>query len=149
LNVGEWFLLVRFIFCSSSFWSLLQKTPLRKLLPLSSRRGPPHFTPMWPQQVNALDRRLSEFLRDLLGPMGRGERRRWARVYVEGLLLDGEHKSIEPMAARIEGADAQPLRQFVGRSPWAVEEVQRRLALKVSDLLGHAQVRSGQLSYAV
>jgi hypothetical protein len=41
LGVGEWFLLVRFIFCSSSLWSLLQKTPLRKPLPVSSQGGPP------------------------------------------------------------------------------------------------------------
>jgi SRSO17 transposase len=68
------------------------------------------------------------------------ERRRWARVYLEGLLLDGERKSIEPIASRIEGADVQALRQFVGQSPWAVDEVQRRLALKVADLLGDAEV---------
>jgi len=95
---------------------------------------------MKPQQVRALDHRLSEFLENLLEPMGRSERRHWARVYVQGLLLDGERKSIEPIADRIEGADVQALRQFVGQSPWAVEEVQRRLALKVADLLGDAEV---------
>lgn len=80
------------------------------------------------------------FLEDLLEPMGRSERRHWARVYVQGLLLDGERKSIEPMASRIEGADVQALRQFVGQSPWAVEEVQRRLAQKVVDLLSEAEL---------
>jgi len=95
---------------------------------------------MKPQKLKSLDRRLTEFLKDLVKPMGRSERRHWARVYVEGLLLDGERKSIEPMASRIEGADVQALRQFVGQSPWGVEEVQRRLALKVSDLLRDAQV---------
>jgi DDE superfamily endonuclease len=80
------------------------------------------------------------FLEDLLEPMGRRERRHWARIYVQGLLLDGERKSIEPMASRIEGADVQALRQFVGQSPWAVEEVQRRLAHKVVDLLSEAEV---------
>ncbi|HEY1160030.1 MAG TPA: IS701 family transposase [Terracidiphilus sp.] len=72
--------------------------------------------------------------------MGRSERRHWARVYVEGLLLDGERKSIEPLAARIPGADVQALRQFVGQSPWEVEQVQRRLAHKMVDLLSDAQV---------
>jgi SRSO17 transposase len=95
---------------------------------------------MNPQQLKSLDRRLSEFLEDLLQPMGRSERRHWARIYVEGLLLDGERKSIEPIAERIEGAEVQALRQFVGQSPWAVEEVQRRLAEKVADLLGDAEV---------
>jgi SRSO17 transposase len=34
----------------------------------------------------------------------------------------------------------QALRQFVGQSPWAVEEVQRRLAHQVVDLLSEAEV---------
>jgi len=92
------------------------------------------------QTLKALDARLAHFLEDLLEPMDRSERRRWARVYVQGLLLDGERKSIEPMAARIPGADGQTLRQFVGPSPWAVEQVQRRLARKVVDLFGEAEV---------
>ncbi len=71
---------------------------------------------------------------------GRRERQHWARIYVQGLLLDGERKSIEPMASHIAGADVQALRQFVGQSPCAVEEVQRRLAHKVIDLLSEAEV---------
>jgi SRSO17 transposase len=72
--------------------------------------------------------------------MGHSERRHWAQVYMEGLLLDGERKSIEPMAARIPGADAQALRQFVGQSPWEVEQVQRPLAHRMVALLSDAQV---------
>jgi SRSO17 transposase len=89
--------------------------------------------------LGALDRRLSDFLHELVAPMGRSERRHWARKYLEGLLLDGERKSIEPMAARV-GADVQALRQFAGQSPWAVEEVQRALAHKVVDTLSEPQV---------
>ena len=95
---------------------------------------------MKPQTLKGLEARLTHFLEDLLEPMGRSERQHWARVYVQGLLLDGERKSIEPMASRIAGADVQALRQFVGQSPWAVEEVQRRLAHKVVDLLSEAEV---------
>jgi SRSO17 transposase len=95
---------------------------------------------MTPQSLKSLESRLLRFLEDLLEPMGRSERRHWARVYVEGLLLDGERKSIEPLAARIPGADVQALRQFVGQSPWEVEQVQRRLAYKMVDLLSDAQV---------
>jgi SRSO17 transposase len=91
-------------------------------------------------QMAALERRLDIFLGDLLMPMGRSERRHWAKVYLQGLLLDGERKSIEPMAERIRGADVQALRQFVGQSPWAVEEVQRRLAEKMTDLLSEPEV---------
>jgi SRSO17 transposase len=95
---------------------------------------------MTPRVLKALDRRLQRFLEDLTEPMGRSERRRWARVYLKGLLLDGERKSIEPMAARVGGADVQALRQFVGQSPWEVEEIERRLALKVVDLLSEPEV---------
>lgn len=94
---------------------------------------------MTPKALTALDRRLSAFLHELLAPLGRSERRHWARKYLECLLLDGERKSIEPMAARV-GADVQALRQFVGQSPWAVEEVQRALAQKVVDTLSEPQV---------
>ena len=79
---------------------------------------------MTPKALAALDRRLTAFLEELVAPMGRRERRAWARKYLEGLLLEGARKSIEPMAARV-GADVQALRQFAGQSPWAVEEVQR------------------------
>jgi SRSO17 transposase len=95
---------------------------------------------MTPRELKALDQRLTCFLEDLLAPLGRKERRYGARVYVQGLLLDGERKSIEPMAERIPGADVQALRQFVGQSPWAVEAVQRQLARKVVDLLSHPEV---------
>ena len=92
------------------------------------------------QDLKVLDRRLTAFLEDLLAPMGRSERRHWARVYIQGLLLDGERKSIEPMASRVQDADVQALRQFVGQSPWAVDEVQRLLALKVVDILSEPEV---------
>jgi len=40
----------------------------------------------------------------------------------------------------IEGADVQSLRQFVGQSPWAVEQIQQKLAEKVVDLLAEPEV---------
>ncbi len=95
---------------------------------------------MTPQTLKALDRRLQHFLEDLTEPMGRSERRHWARIYLQGLLLDGERKSIEPMASRMEGADVQALRQFLGQSPWEVAEIERRLADKVLDLLSEPEV---------
>jgi SRSO17 transposase len=95
---------------------------------------------MTPRELQALDERLTAFLEDLLVPMGRSERQHWARVYIQGLLLDGERKSIEPLASRMPGADVQALRQFVGQSPWAVEAVQQQLARKVVDLLSDPEV---------
>ena len=41
---------------------------------------------MTPKTLKALDRRWQQFLEELTEPMGRSERRQWARVYLEGLL---------------------------------------------------------------
>lgn len=84
-------------------------------------------------EVRKLERRLEQFLEDLVAPMGRSERRHWACVYVEGLLMDGERKSMEPLATRT-GADVQALRQFVGQSPWDTALVQEQLAIKLGEL---------------
>jgi len=93
-----------------------------------------------PKAVAALDGRLDRFLADLTTSLGRSERHRWAKVYLQGLLMEGGRKSIEPLAERIEGADVQSLRQFVGQSPWAVEQIQQKLAEKVVDLLAEPEV---------
>jgi SRSO17 transposase len=64
------------------------------------------------------------FLAPFAAPMGRSERREGAALYIEGLLLPGERKSIEPMAERL-GVDSQKLQQFIADSPWEAEEVWR------------------------
>lgn len=88
---------------------------------------------MTEKQLSGVRRRLDRFLRDLVEPMGRSERRHWAEVYVQGLLLDGERKSVQPIAERIAGADEQALNQFLNQSPWGVVEIQRRLARRLAD----------------
>jgi SRSO17 transposase len=91
------------------------------------------------KEIKPLENRLNVFLEKLLEPMGRSERRHWAQLYVKGLLLDGERKSVEPMSVRL-GVDVQSMSQFVGQSPWAVHEVQRRLASQVIEDLRDAEV---------
>lgn len=92
------------------------------------------------QEISALDQRLDQFLAALTAPMGRSERRHWAKMYLQGLLLDGERKSIEPMAERLNGADVQALRQFVSQSPWVTESVQEPLAHWIVDHLHEPEV---------
>jgi SRSO17 transposase len=77
-------------------------------------------------------KRLEQFLTDLVEPLGRSERRHWADVYVRGLLLDGERKSIEPLAARVPDGNVQALQQLVGQSPWAWLPVWERLAQRMT-----------------
>jgi SRSO17 transposase len=87
------------------------------------------------RQLAACAKRLQEFLTTMLAGVGRAERRRHGALYVQGLLLDGERKSIEPLARRVPSADAQALQQFVGQSPWAWEPVRRRLAQRMEQEL--------------
>ena len=83
------------------------------------------------RQLAACAKRLQEFLTTMLAGVGRAERRRHGAFYVQGLLLDGERKSIEPLAGRVPGANMQALQQFVGQSPWAWEPVRRLLARRM------------------
>jgi SRSO17 transposase len=57
----------------------------------------------------------------------------WAAVYLQGLLIDGERKSIEPLSRRVslpDGLDVkdpdQALQQFVNQSPWDQAKVLKR-----------------------
>jgi len=72
--------------------------------------------------------RLEDFLGKILEPVGRLERRQWGNAYVRGLLLDGERKSIEPMAARLPDGNVQAMQQFIGQSPWDHVPVRKTLA---------------------
>lgn len=83
------------------------------------------------QEIARFKEKLAAFLADLVVTMGRSERRRYTEMYIRGLLMDGERKSIEPMANRIPDGDIQSLQQFVNQSPWSYQEVRSSLAQKV------------------
>ncbi len=87
------------------------------------------------RELDACADRLEEFLSKLLRHVGRSERRRHGALYVQGLLLDGERKSIEPLAQRVPGGNVQALQQFVGQSPWTWEPVRRLLAQQMEEEL--------------
>jgi SRSO17 transposase len=80
-------------------------------------------------------KRLEQFLVDLLEPVGRSERRHWGGVYVRSLLLNGERKSIEPLAQRLPEGNVQAMQQFIGQSPWDWNPVWERLAGRMTSEL--------------
>jgi len=84
------------------------------------------------KQLQECRSRLERFLKDLLEPVGRAERRQWGGAYVRGLLLDGKRKSIEPMASRLPDGNVQAMQQFIGQSPWDHVPVRRRLAERMA-----------------
>jgi SRSO17 transposase len=79
-------------------------------------------------QFKALEKQPGHFVEQFGDLFGRCERRYWCKQYLAGLLLDGERKSIEPMAGRVAGGDVQAMQQFVNQSPWAHEALQLNLA---------------------
>ena len=87
---------------------------------------------MTESEIEKCRNRLEQFLADLLEPLGRRERRYWSSVYVRGLLLDGERKSIEPMAARLPEGNVQAMQQLIGQSPWPWAPVWERLAQRMT-----------------
>jgi SRSO17 transposase len=86
---------------------------------------------MKPREIERFRLKLEAFLADVVLSMGRKERREHAEEYIRGLLMDGERKSIEPMAGRLPDGNAQALQQFVNQSPWSSREVRASLARKV------------------
>ena len=71
-----------------------------------------------------------------LARLRRKEQRRWAPVYLQGLLGPGERKSVEPMAARVAPGDVQQLHHFVAASPWATAPLEEELVRQADRLVG-------------
>src|SRR3954466_8072953 len=79
---------------------------------------------------------LGRWLGPFLARLGRKEQRRWAPFYVKGLILPGERKSVEPMAARAAPGALHQLPRFVPTSPWAAEPLEDELVRAADRLVG-------------
>src|SRR3954452_10636234 len=68
------------------------------------------------------EERFGEYVERLGDTLGHADRRGPLRAYTTGLLLPGERKSVEPMAARVDpfrvGAAHQSLHHFVAKAGW-------------------------------
>jgi SRSO17 transposase len=77
--------------------------------------------------------RLAQYAESFAPDFPQARPAQWAGVYLQGLLIDGERKSIEPLSRRVSlpgGLTAkdtdQALQQFVNQSPWDERPVLRR-----------------------
>jgi SRSO17 transposase len=77
---------------------------------------------------------LQKFVEPLVADLGRSERRQSAALYVQGLLMPGQRKSIEPMAERLR-VDSQMLQQFIADSPWTEHRVWQAIRREVIPLV--------------
>jgi SRSO17 transposase len=92
---------------------------------------------MTPNEMQNIRAELEEFLDYVTHKMGRTERREALGSYIRGLLLDGERKSMTPIAERVAPtadeveAVRQRLQQAISVACWDEFEIFRRIALRV------------------
>jgi SRSO17 transposase len=79
---------------------------------------------------------LGRWLAPFLAALSREAQRRWAVVYLKGLILPGERKSVEPLAARVAPGSAEQLHHLLGGSPWATGPLEAVLAREADRLVG-------------
>jgi SRSO17 transposase len=89
------------------------------------------------------EKRLEQWLDPFLEALGNKKRRRWAPLYVMGLLLPGERKSMQPISLRVAPDEVEQIHHFVATSCWDTAPVEEVLWQKCDDLLG------GDTSYLV
>ena len=69
------------------------------------------------------ERRFAAYIEGLATAAGHEDRHEPLKNYCKALLLPGERKSIEPMAARLDPENIQPMRQclhhLVAKAPWS------------------------------
>jgi SRSO17 transposase len=74
------------------------------------------------EEARASGKRFEAYLERLAAVLGHADRREPLRAYVTGLLLPGERKSVEPMAAKVDPhrvqARHQSMHHFVAAAPW-------------------------------
>lgn len=96
---------------------------------------------MTPAQLAKVADHLEAFLNYCLAGMGRRERLEALRNYMRGLLLDGERKSMEPIAERLVGDPAlvqamrQRMQEAVSVAQWDEATVFQRIALRIEAVL--------------
>jgi len=87
-------------------------------------------------EMDTLRDRLEQFLAETLFPScSLSQQRHWGAVYVRGVLLDGERKSVGAMAGRMLEGNEQAMQQFVSQSTWSFAPVRQRLAQRLEPLL--------------
>jgi SRSO17 transposase len=83
------------------------------------------------QSVDADTKRLDRYIDAISGELGHVDRIAPFRSYTTGLLLPGERKSVEPMAALIDPTNVrkshQSLHHFVSTSAWDDQAVLKRV----------------------
>ena len=97
--------------------------------------------------LSGQDKRFTEFIERITRVLGYQDRHRPFEDYCQGLMLSGERKSVEPLAARVRPArkDAthQALLHFVGQASWSDEAVLKAVRAEVLPAIErHGKIRT-------
>ena len=82
------------------------------------------------------ERHLDSWLEPFIRALGRKGRDKWASLYLMGLLLPGERKSIGPISSRVAPDDDPQLNHFIAGSKWDTRPLEDVLCEKVDAMLG-------------
>jgi len=99
------------------------------------------------QIVDESGARFAAYVEELASVIGHADRAKPLRDYCRGLLLPGERKSVEPMAAvtapERTAAQHQSLLHFVGQAAWSDENVLAKVReLVVPEIEGHGPIEA-------
>ena len=86
--------------------------------------------------ASAIDAALDVWLAPFLEVMGRKTRRRWAPLYLHGLLGPDGRKSLQPLAMRLGLGGHDQLQHFIASPAWDDAPLRRVLAGKADALVG-------------
>jgi SRSO17 transposase len=95
-----------------------------------------------PEDVHSLLEELRDYHAIYSPLFYRSEHRKWSQKYLQGLMLDIDRKSIEPMVLALEGADPNAVRamqQFISEGSWDDEAILRQHWREVDKDLGDDQ----------
>lgn len=86
--------------------------------------------------TTAWQKRLDRWLEPFLDALGNKRRRMWAPLYIFGLLLPGDRKSMQPISSRVAPKEVEQIQHFVSTSCWDTAPVEEVLCDKVDEMLG-------------
>ena len=90
-------------------------------------------------EASGIEAALEAWLAPFLAVLGRKTRRRWAPLYLHGLLGPDGRKSLQPLAARLGLAGHDQLQHFIASPAWDDAPLRRVLAGQADRLVGGAK----------
>lgn len=89
-----------------------------------------------PQMGSGWEEEFEHWLDPFLTAFVHKVRRKWAPIYLRGLLAPGERKSIEPLVGRVAPGEVDQIHHFVAVSRWDTKPIEEVLLAKADALVG-------------